>query len=87
MTNPERKLLLTPGYAMDKKAPIAYNMGRNDGLQKAIDIMKDIMKYDTGMDDLERCTIHHLIYAIKTTGAYGKPIYTYKTEEANASQE
>ena len=87
MTNPERRILLTPAYAIGKKTEIVYDMGRNDGLKKAIDIINDIRKHDTGLSDLEHGLILNLTMAIKTRGAYGKPIYNYGESENNASQE
>jgi hypothetical protein len=85
MTNPERRLLLTPGYAIGKSSDIAYDMGRNDGLMHAIEMLRDLRKFDAVSEE-EWAQLLNYIYMIRNNGAYGKPVIDYKNlEHTNAS--
>jgi hypothetical protein len=88
MTNNERRLLLTPGYAIGKDSHIAYDMGRNDGLIKATEMLRDVIKYDTGLSDEEHAQLLNYIHMILGKGAYGERVIDYKQlGEPDASQE
>lgn len=85
MTNQERRLLLTPGYAIGKSADIAYDMGRNDGLMKATEMLRDLRKYDAVTDE-EWAQILNYIHMILAKGAYGHRVIDNKNlEHINAS--
>jgi hypothetical protein len=88
MTNQERRLMLTPGYAIGKDSHTAYDMGRNDGLMHATQMLRDLIKYDTAMSDIEAAQLRNYIHMILTRGAYGKRVIdNMNLEHINAGQE
>ena len=74
MTKATRQARITPGHAFGQGIEHAYNLGRNHGLIKAINILYEIKKYDTSLTDLEHGMILAMIRAIRETGAWGQPI-------------
>jgi hypothetical protein len=72
MTTKIKPPYATPGHAFGHGIEHAYNLGRNHGLIRAINILYEIKKYDTSLTDLEHGMILAMIAAIRNRGGWGK---------------